>query len=119
MIALHNEPSDRLVFAHSLSEREEAELAFVLGLVDAGCDAPVMERLLEGLAPPYAFHSGSTFYNFAARAWYSAAPGDAEQLAEAAVAELLEDGDRQALARVAADSVRALRTLLDSDDAEG
>ena len=46
-----------------LTSEQEAELDFLLGLVGAGCDAPVLVRLLASLDAPYAFDTASSLYS--------------------------------------------------------
>ena len=99
--------------ARELAVDEEAELTFVFGLVRAGCDAPVMERPLEGLAP-YTFLPGAAFSDFADQRWYSAVRCDPAYVVGEAISELADGGDSRAIARAAAAAVGALKALLDN-----
>ena len=52
-----------------LAAGEEAELRFVGTLVAAGCDGPLMRRMLAGLRKPYRYRIELLAYDWSAAAW--------------------------------------------------
>lgn len=47
----------------------EAEFVFLGSLVAAGCDPPMLKRLLDGLEKPYRYDIGRMYYDWRQRQW--------------------------------------------------
>ncbi len=53
-----------------LDEAQEAELRFVGALVLAGCDRPMVAKLLRGLPRPYAYNLKRLYFDWVAGHWH-------------------------------------------------
>jgi len=95
-----------------LAPEQVAELRFLAGLVDAGCDYPVLVHLLRDLERPYAYEPDLMVYNFAAGTWQVVHRVDASIAAEAAIEAAVDDEDDELLQTIGQDVLRGLVQII-------
>lgn len=98
----------------ALTAGEEAELRFVGTLVAAGCDGPLMRRLLAGLRKPYRYRIEQLAYDWSASAWrFAEGPAQIMNRFDDWLDDLVATADRRRLdsiQRRVDDAIRRLRT---------
>ena len=98
---------------------KEEEFVFLGSLVAAGCDPPMLTKLLAGLSKPYRYDLNRAYYDWRQQEWRSLPqiPSPEDSLASW-VAELVEQGDVGTLSEIMETAREALSGLGEEDGAK-
>lgn len=92
----------------------EAEFLFLGSLVAAGCDPPMLRKLLAGLTKPYQYRRESIYYDWGAKRWRELPvipEPDPEGQAREWIDQLKENGDVEGLRSLLEDIEEAMKGL--------
>lgn len=99
---------------------DKAEFLFLGAMVAAGCESPMLKRLLSGLERPYRYDLRRIYYDWEERIWKDlSAYSSPEQYLEQVISDLEEDGDIDTLMEIADrldDAIEFLEDEADEDD---